>query len=153
MNGAQLLLDAGLVFAAPSPSDGGELNSVTVSPGLPGFFAAFVLAVLVVRLAISMTRHTRRIQAQARLKERIEAEERAEAEQAAAEADGGPVDAQSVDGQPVETQPVETQPTTDQSASEQPAEDPSTTDQPTSEANGPAGDRPEGGTRPSTEDR
>ena len=80
MSGAPLLFEAGVLLAAPNPSDGGEFNSVTVSPGLPGFFAAFVLAVLVVLLAISMTRHTRRIQARARVQERIEAEDRAEAE-------------------------------------------------------------------------
>lgn len=100
MSAADLFLGAGVLLTAPSPSDGGELNSVTVSPGLPGFFAAFVLAVLVVLLGISMTRHTRRIQAQARVKERMEAEERAEAEGAAKQstADDTADAAESADG-------------------------------------------------------
>ena len=50
MSGAELLLAVGELGAAPSPSDGGEFNQVTVSPGLPGFFAMFALAVVVVLL-------------------------------------------------------------------------------------------------------
>ena len=81
MSGAQLVLALGGPVAAPSPSDGEGFNSVTVSPGLPGFFAMFALAVVVVFLAIDMTRRTRRVQARARVQERREAEERAAAEQ------------------------------------------------------------------------
>lgn len=80
MTGAEALLVLGEVLAAPS--DGGEMNSVTVSPGLPGFFAAFVLAVVVVLLAVDLSRRTRRIQARARVEERMrEEQERAAAEQ------------------------------------------------------------------------
>ena len=64
MNAAGMLPVLGAVLqAAPSPSDGGEeeFTSVTVSPGLPGFFAVFVLAVVVVLLLVDMTRRVRRV--------------------------------------------------------------------------------------------
>lgn len=61
----------GELLAAPSPSDGGELNSVTVSPGLPGFIVMFVLAVVVVLLLVDMARRVRRVQAKARVEERM----------------------------------------------------------------------------------
>lgn len=77
MSGAGIVLVLGELVAAPSPSDGEEFNSVTVSPGLPGFLAMFVLAVAVVLLAIDMTRRTRRVQARARVQERMAAEDRA----------------------------------------------------------------------------
>lgn len=77
MSGAGIVLALGELVAAPSPSDGEEFNSVTVSPGLPGFLAMFVLAVAVVLLAIDMTRRTRRVQARARVQERMAAEDRA----------------------------------------------------------------------------
>ena len=90
MIGADLVLALGEVLSAPSPSDGQEHNAVTVSPGLPGFFATFVLAVLVVLLAVDMTRRTRRIQAQEKV--RLRAEEQAAQEQAeTGEADGADV--------------------------------------------------------------
>lgn len=98
MNGAGMILVIGELLTAPSPSDGEELNSVTVSPGLPGFLAAFILASLVVLLGIDMTRRTRRIQAQARVEERMAAEELDAADGAAQQAD--PSDAA---GQDVET--------------------------------------------------
>ncbi|EWS82441.1 hypothetical protein [Brachybacterium phenoliresistens] len=78
----------GIIWA--EPSDGGELNIVTVSPGLPGFIAMFLLAAVVVLLAIDMTRRIRRLQARERVAERHRLEE--EAAQAehdvAAESDG-----------------------------------------------------------------
>lgn len=75
MSGTGILLALGELMADPSPSDGGEFNSVSVSPGLPGFLAMFVLAVAVVLLAIDMTRRTRRVQARARVHERLAAED------------------------------------------------------------------------------
>ncbi|MDV3297204.1 MAG: hypothetical protein LOY01_15540, partial [Brachybacterium paraconglomeratum] len=91
LGGAGVLPAVGAVLqAAPSPSDGEEFNSVTVSPGLPGFLATFVLAVVVVLLLIDMTRRVRRVQARARVEERqaqLEREE-AEAEKVDAEAAG-----------------------------------------------------------------
>ena len=80
MSGTGMLVALGALLAAPSPSDGEEFNSVTVSPGLPGFLAAFILAAAMVLLGIDMTRRTRRVQAQARVEERMEAEAAARAE-------------------------------------------------------------------------
>src|SRR5699024_6647871 len=101
VSGAELLLALGELGAAPSPSDGGESNQVTASPGLPGFFPMCALAVVVVLLAGAMTRRTRRVQAQARVKERMEAlqedEERAAQEQEAAEGDEDTQDADADD--------------------------------------------------------
>ncbi len=129
MSAADLALLLGDLMAAPSPSDGEELNSVTVSPGLPGFFATFVLAAAVLLLLVDMSRRTRRVQAQARVRERMEAEEQARRNGGAADgagsvegdapegadgsirtdADGtGPTDAQST-GRPGDDQ----QPTSD----------------------------------------
>lgn len=108
MSAADLALLLGDLVAAPSPSDGGELNSVTVSPGLPGFFATFVLAAAVVLLLVDMSRRTRRVQAQARVRERMEAEEQArrdsattdgaEAVEGGATAADGAADGESTDG-------------------------------------------------------
>lgn len=66
-----------------APSDGEELTVVTVSPGLPGFIAMFLLAAAVVLLAVDMTRRIRRLQARERVAERHRLEEeRAAAEEA-----------------------------------------------------------------------
>lgn len=65
-----------LVLAAPTPSDGEEFTPVSVSPGLPGFFATFVLAALLVLLLVDMARRVRRVQAAGRVRERYEAQER-----------------------------------------------------------------------------
>ena len=65
-----------LVLAAPTPSDGEEFTPVSVSPGLPGFFATFVLAALLVLLLVDMARRVRRMQAAGRVRERYEAQER-----------------------------------------------------------------------------
>ena len=89
LGGAGVLPAVGAVLqAAPSPSDGEEFNSVTVSPGLPGFLATFVLAVVVVLLLIDMTRRVRRVQARARVEERQAQLERVEAEAAEREQAG-----------------------------------------------------------------
>lgn len=91
MSGTGMLVALGGLLAAPSPSDGEEFNSVTVSPGLPGFIAAFILAAAMVLLGIDMTRRTRRIQAQARVEERMEAEAAERAERRSADlAEQGP---------------------------------------------------------------
>lgn len=76
---------ADLLLAAPS--DGEELTVVTVSPGLPGFIAMFLLAAAVVLLAVDMTRRIRRLQARERVAERHRLEEeRAAADEADADA-------------------------------------------------------------------
>lgn len=125
--GAAVVLPAlgAVLQAAPSPSDGGELNSVTVSPGLPGFFAAFVLAVAVVLLAVDMTRRVRRVQAKARVEERYAELEREETARQGAEepeaegsADEGPAGADPADpagtgsagGDSVSTDPTDADP-------------------------------------------
>ena len=92
-----------LVLAAPTPSDGEEFTPVSVSPGLPGFFATFVLAALLVLLLVDMARRVRRVQAAGRVRERYEAQERrdrAEERRDAAGAESREVDpgTDSVDG-------------------------------------------------------
>lgn len=84
-----------LVLAAPTPSDGEEFTPVSVSPGLPGFFATFVLAALLVLLLVDMARRVRRVQAAGRVRERYEAQERrdrAEEQRDAAGAESREVD-------------------------------------------------------------
>lgn len=66
------LVAAGVLLAAPSPSDGFEFTSVSVSPGLGGFIAMFFLAVAVVALIVSMTRHVRRVNASYAVREQQE---------------------------------------------------------------------------------
>ena len=85
-----MVLALGTLGAAPSPSDGEEFTPATVSPGLPGFIAMCSLAVVVAQLAIDMTRRTRRVQARARVEERMDAERtEREARAAAQSADDG----------------------------------------------------------------
>lgn len=72
---ADALITGGVLLAEPSPSDGQEFNSVTVSPGLPGFFATFVLAALLVLLLVDMARRVRRVQAAGRVRERYEGQD------------------------------------------------------------------------------
>ena len=104
LGGSGVLPALGTVLqAAPSPSDGEEFNSVTVSPGLPGFLATFVLAVVVVLLLIDMTRRVRRVQARARVEERQAQLEREEAEAAEREqAAGDTRDGGRADGEDAE---------------------------------------------------
>lgn len=78
----------GDVLASP-PSDVEEFNPVTVSPGLPGFIAMFVLAVGVVLLVLDMTRRVRRVQAKDRVETRMAEAERAEREAHGAEEQPG----------------------------------------------------------------
>lgn len=79
----------GYLLAEPAPSDVEEFNAVTVSPGLAGFFAMFILAVVVVLLVIDMTRRVRRVQAQDRVESRMAEAERAEPGNDTAEVDPG----------------------------------------------------------------
>ena len=69
--------DALLGTLLAGPSDGEEFTVVSVSPGLPGFIAMFLLAVVVVLLVVDMTRRVRRVQADARVAERMRAREQA----------------------------------------------------------------------------
>lgn len=68
----------GRILADPAPSDVEEFNTVTVSPGLSGFIAMFILAVIVVLLVIDMTRRVRRVQARERVENRMAEADRTE---------------------------------------------------------------------------
>lgn len=82
MSSAALVVTAGgTLLTAPSPSDGFEFDAVSVSPGLGGFIAMAFLAVAVLLLILSMTRHIRRITARERVRLRREAQEQAAREQ------------------------------------------------------------------------
>src|SRR5699024_2445315 len=115
MSGAQLVLALGGPVAAPSPSDGEGFNSVTVSPGLPGFFALFALAPVGVFLASDMTRRSRRVRARARVQERREAEERAAAEQGTESGAESGVGADAETEEPAEESSLEETPVEDAS--------------------------------------
>lgn len=83
MSAAVLVVTAGgALLTAPSPSDGFEFDAVSVSPGLGGFIAMAFLAVAVLLLILSMTRHIRRITARERVRLRREAQEQAAREYA-----------------------------------------------------------------------
>lgn len=92
MNALGLEVHEALMMAAPSPSDGRELNSVTVSPGLPGFFAMFVLAVAIVLLLVDMARRVRRVQAKGRVEERMAARSAEQREHSGVETDADATD-------------------------------------------------------------
>ncbi|MDO5662200.1 MAG: hypothetical protein Q4G40_05865 [Brachybacterium sp.] len=66
-----------------------EHTVVTVSPGLAGFVAMFLIALAVVLLVLDMTRRIRRVNARARVEERLRAEDEA-AERAWADGQGDP---------------------------------------------------------------
>lgn len=78
---ALVVTAGGTLLTAPSPSDGFEFDAVSVSPGLGGFIAMAFLAVAVLLLILSMTRHIRRITARERVRLRREAQEQAAREQ------------------------------------------------------------------------
>ncbi len=91
-----------VLLLAESPSPGPrELQPWDVSPGIGGFFwGFFVLALLVIPLFLSFTRHMRRVDRNARLCQEAE-----EAQRAAAEADehrGGEPDGRVIEGRVAE---------------------------------------------------
>ena len=103
-----------LLAASPSPSPAPtELKPWDVSPGIEGFFwGFFVLAVLAIPLFLSFTKHMRRVDHNARLREAEEARQ-AEAQGEQRAGDGAPegrviegrtLDAGAGDGRP--TTPV-----------------------------------------------
>lgn len=74
-----------------------EFTTVSVSPGLGGFIAMFIIAALVVLLVVDMSRRVRRVQARERVEQR-RAEEQVSASSAAAPATpsaGDPTDAEA----------------------------------------------------------
>lgn len=87
-------MSAGMVWLATSsgtllatPSDSGGMTATTVTPGLPAFIVMFVLAAIIVLLALDMTRRVRRIQARARAEEHLAQEGGAEAQAGEPKAD------------------------------------------------------------------
>ncbi|KAE8764763.1 hypothetical protein [Georgenia thermotolerans] len=92
-----------LLAASPSPSPAPrELQPWDVSPGIEGFFwGFFILAVLAIPLFLSFTKHMRRVDHNARLREAEEAR-RAEAQGDRREDDGAPegrvIEGRAVDG-------------------------------------------------------
>lgn len=83
------LVATGALSAAPSPSDGFEFTVVSVSPGLGGFIAMFFLALAVVALIVSMTRHVRRVNATYAVREEQERAQQREQEQRAQQDEQG----------------------------------------------------------------
>lgn len=72
-----------VLFAAtpsPSPSMPADMTSATVTPGLPGFFIFFFMAVLLVLLLVDMSRRIRRTVARATVEERMREREAREAD-------------------------------------------------------------------------
>lgn len=88
--------------ASDGPSDGQDLNAVTVSPGLPGFVVMFLIAVALVLLILDMSRRVRRITARQRIEERhrLEELEDLEEDRRAELADGGGADGSGRDAGP-----------------------------------------------------
>lgn len=64
-----LATSGGRLLAAPS--DSGDMTATTVTPGLPAFIVMFLLAAVIVLLALDMTRRVRRIQARSRAEDHL----------------------------------------------------------------------------------
>lgn len=60
--------------ATPSPSPTSTVPDVDVTPGVAGFIAIAVVAVVTILLVIDMTRRIRRTRYRAEIRERLEAE-------------------------------------------------------------------------------
>ncbi|UQN29855.1 hypothetical protein [Brachybacterium kimchii] len=71
-----LATSGGRLLAAPS--DSGDMTATTVTPGLPAFIVMFLLAAVIVLLALDMTRRVRRIQARSRAEDHLAQEGRGE---------------------------------------------------------------------------
>ncbi|WP_152351839.1 hypothetical protein [Brachybacterium subflavum] len=71
-----LAASGGRLLAAPS--DSGDMTATTVTPGLPAFIVMFLLAAVIVLLALDMTRRVRRIQARSRAEDHLAQEGRGE---------------------------------------------------------------------------
>lgn len=95
MSAGGVLAAAGLQLLADGPSDGRDLTPVTVSPGLGGFIAMFLLVVVTLLLILDMTRRIRRVNARARVEERHRLEDLEHAERAAGESDAERADGEA----------------------------------------------------------
>ena len=81
---AATVVSAGLVAAASdSGSNGFDTNTVT--PGVAGFVAIFLVAAAIVLLLLDMTRRVRRVRYRGEIGELLDAEAEAEAEAEATE--------------------------------------------------------------------
>ncbi|ROP64736.1 hypothetical protein EDF24_2468 [Curtobacterium sp. PhB130] len=69
---------AAVLAATPSPSPTSTVPDVDVTPGVVGFIAIALVAVVTILLVIDMTRRIRRTRYRAEIRERLEAEARGE---------------------------------------------------------------------------
>lgn len=96
MSGQEL---TGMLLAVPS--DGGDMTPSSITPGLGGFIAVFLVGVAILLLVVDMNRRVRRVQATNKVEARHEAErEAAEREAAEGRADEGTTaDGDTADGE------------------------------------------------------
>ncbi|OII12065.1 hypothetical protein [Curtobacterium sp. MCBA15_008] len=73
---------AAALAATPSPSPTSTVPDVDVTPGVAGFIAIAVVAIVTILLVIDMTRRIRRTRYRAEIRERLEAEANGTAEDA-----------------------------------------------------------------------
>lgn len=65
---------AAALAATPSPSPTSTVPDVDVTPGVAGFIAIAVVAIVTILLVVDMTRRIRRTRYRAEIRERLEAE-------------------------------------------------------------------------------
>ncbi|WIB61059.1 hypothetical protein DEJ13_04275 [Curtobacterium sp. MCLR17_007] len=71
-------LIAAVLAATPSPSPTSTVPDVDVTPGVVGFIAIALVAVVTILLVVDMTRRIRRTRYRAEIRDRLEAEARGE---------------------------------------------------------------------------
>ena len=86
LNGFSTLLSGSVVLADKKP----QFDPNSVTPGVIGFIATFVVIALVVLLVMDMVRRVRRTQYRAEVNERLDAEAAALLEQERGSEDGSP---------------------------------------------------------------
>ncbi|MFJ3035613.1 hypothetical protein ACIPC2_14485 [Curtobacterium pusillum] len=72
-----------VLAATPSPSPTSTVPDVDVTPGVAGFIAIALVAVVTILLVIDMTRRIRRTRYRSEIRERLEAEANGTADRAA----------------------------------------------------------------------
>ncbi|QWS32474.1 hypothetical protein [Curtobacterium aetherium] len=93
---------AAVLAATPSPSPSG-VPDVDVTPGVAGFVAIALVAVVTILLVVDMTRRIRRTRYRAEVRERLEAE--VAGDRADAPAEGAPAADGPTAGAPVTDEP------------------------------------------------
>jgi len=94
---------AAVLAATPSPSPTSTVPDVDVTPGVAGFIAIALVAVVTILLVVDMTRRIRRTRYRSEIRERLEAEasgtaaDGTAADGTAADADGAVSDAAVTD--------------------------------------------------------